>query len=128
MLMLQSEMQQWVQGEQPFTKDTPNLFTEASRYRASVSYTSQSQLSNFVLPSNMQEVLDNYVKPNGEVGRNVSNQDEDCYQAHVLTFRTNPYIYSKNKQRQVSNLLLSPANIALPFYGIGHIASGSHVM
>ena len=99
----QSEMQQWVVGENIFTKDTGNLLTEAGRFRASLAYTSQSQLTNFVLPSNMQQVLNSNVKKKPS---NSSAMEEDCYQAHMLTFRTNPYIYSKNRKRQVPFFLL----------------------
>ena len=96
-----------IAGEEPVKKQTDLLYAMAGRYHTSTVPNLKSEAATFVLPSNLEKVL-NVAKVKGEkkelpsrlelgldplLEAEILDRDDDCYQAHMVTFKENPYNY-----------------------------------
>ena len=87
----QAELTNQVTGEEPINKSTPNIVAYAGRYKASTIPILQSKAAKFQLPSNLQKVL------------RETNSISDCYEAQVINFKQNPYMYGASAKSEVIN-------------------------
>ena len=107
-MFLQASIEHMITGEEPIKKQTDLLYAVAGRYKKSTIPKLQSNAVTFVLPNNLEKVLDT-ANVNGQTQRQALSKDglgvdmdgevkvidpeEDCYQAHMVTFTQNPFNY-----------------------------------
>lgn len=104
-------------GEESYKKDTPFLYTEAGRFKTSQQLQLQSDAGNFVLPSNIRNVIEQKSVMKDTQSKVMLAQD--CYESHVVNFKKNPYVYGSGKHTKVRIIIIvtaiyiSPSNMRL---------------
>ena len=92
-----------MEGEGPINKTTEALSAYANRFQATDPLALQSEAATFTLPPNITKVKARSLM--GSENSSVVEEgdtDQDCIQAHVLTFKDNPYVYGDDQDNRVN--------------------------
>ena len=109
----QATLHNRVEEEEPVIAVTDNVFLLGGRYKMAAKPVIQSEAAKFSLPANLLQSLTKQITEKNredgimaESGFGMEDEErlkeavlEDCFQAHMVSFMKNPYLYGKNQVR-----------------------------